>query len=79
VKGDGFAIDAVIIAADDGFRIVRQTQGDKVTYVVEIPKGFDALGCERWEDVSAEGKVVKAMRDFIIRAAVKGEASAKNQ
>lgn len=73
------AIDARIIAADNSFRIVKQVDGDKVTYIVELPDGFDALGVERWKDVSAEGKVVKAMRDFIIRAAVRGENDAKNQ
>lgn len=74
------SIEAVIVAGDDKFRIVRQTEGTKVTYVLEVPKGFDALGCERWEDVSAEGKVVKAMRDFIIRAALKQEQNhAENQ
>jgi hypothetical protein len=65
-------IAATIIAGSeqDGFRIVKQEQGDKVTYIVELPDGNDALGCERWKDVSADGKVVKAMRDFIIRAAL---------
>lgn len=63
----------VIVAGGDtdGFRIVRQEAGDKVTYVVELPDGCDALGVERWKDVSAEGRVVKAMRDFIIRTAIK--------
>lgn len=55
----------------DGFRIVRQAEGTKVTYVVELPDGCDALGCERWKDVSADGKVVKALRDYIIRQSVK--------
>ena len=69
-------IEATIIAGAerDGFRIVKQVEGEKVTYVVELPDGNDALGCERWKDVSADGKVVKAMRDYIIRAALKQEA-----
>lgn len=67
------SIDAVIIAGSekDGFRIVRQTQGDKVTYLVELPDGCDALGCERWKDVSADSKVVRSLRDFIIRQSLK--------
>lgn len=67
------SIEAVIIAGSDvdGFRIVRQTDGQKVTYILEIPKGFDALGCEKWDEVSAEGKVVRTMRDWIIRQSAK--------
>jgi phage/plasmid primase-like uncharacterized protein len=69
------SIDAVVIAGGekDGFRIVRQTSGEKVTYLVEMPDGCDALGVERWKDVSAEGKVVKTMRDFIIRQSLKSQ------
>jgi hypothetical protein len=69
------SIDAVVVAGSerDGFRIVRQTSGEKVTYLVEMPDGCDALGVERWKDVSAEGKVVKTMRDFIIRQSLKGQ------
>jgi hypothetical protein len=69
------SIDAVVIAGGekDGFRIVRQTSGEKVTYLVEMPDGWDALGVERWKDVSAEGKVVKTMRDFIIRQSLKSQ------
>lgn len=68
-------IEAVIVAGSDkdGFRIVRQTAGDKVTYVLELPDGCDGLGVERWREVSADGKVVKTMRDFIIRQFVKGQ------
>ena len=67
------SIDAVIIAGSekDGFRIVRQTHGDKVTYLVELPDGCDALGCERWNDVSADSKGVRSLRDFIIRQSLK--------
>jgi hypothetical protein len=75
VKGDGISIDALVIAGDDTFRIVRQTSGEKVTYVIEVHGGFDALGVEKWDEIRADGKVVKAMRDFIIRTAVKGEAN----
>jgi hypothetical protein len=62
-------IAATIIAGSeqDGFRIVKQEQGDKVTYVLELPDGVDALGCDRWRDVRADGKVVQVMRDYIIR------------
>lgn len=70
----------VIAGSDkDGFRIVRQEDGDKVTYVTELPDGCDALGVERWKDVSTEGKVVKAMRDFIIRAATKEHTREQKQ
>ena len=71
----------VIVAGSDrdGFRIVRVEDGDKVTYVTELPDGCDALGVERWKDVSTEGKVVKAMRDFIIRAATRQGATSESQ
>jgi hypothetical protein len=72
------SIDARVIAGDDTFRIVRQEAGKDVKYVVELPDGHDGLGVERWKDVSADGKVVKAMRDFIIRTALKGDRDAEN-
>ena len=68
----------VIVAGDDTFRIVRVGKGDGTKYVVELPDGCDSLGVERWRDVSADGKVVKAMRDFIIRTALQGERDAQN-
>jgi hypothetical protein len=79
VKGDGISIDAQVIAGDAHFLIVRQTDGEKVTYVLEVHEGFDALGCEKWGEIRADGKVVRSMRDFIIRTAVQGETSAQNQ
>jgi hypothetical protein len=68
-----------IIAGDDTFRIVRQASGEKVTYVVEIADSCDALGVERWKEVSADGKVVRSMRDFIIRAALQQEHTNADQ
>jgi hypothetical protein len=69
------SIDAVIVAGSeqDGFRLIRQTSGEKVTYILELPDGNDALGVERWREVSADGKVVRVMRDWIIRQSLKGQ------
>lgn len=64
-------VEATIVAGDHTFRIVKQVAGQRVTYLLELPDGFDALGVERWKDVSSDGKVVKAMRDFIIRSVLK--------
>jgi len=68
-------ISSTIVASDKTFRIVRQERGDHVTYIVELDDGCDALGVERWKEVSTEGKVVKSMRDYIIRAALKDEGA----
>lgn len=64
-----------IVVGDDRFRLVRVSEGAKVTYVLEVTDGADALGVERWREVSADGKPVKAMRDFLIRQCVKQEQS----
>lgn len=56
-----------IVIGDDNFRIVRT--GER--YILELPDGADALGVERWREVEANGKPVKAMRDFLIRLSVK--------
>ncbi len=64
-------VEATIVAGDHTFRIVKQVQGQRVTYLLELPDGFDALGVERWKDVSADGKVVRVMRDYIIRSVTK--------
>ena len=62
-----------ILVDDSRFRIVRVEDGDKVTYVVEVPDGCDALGTERWRDFKTDNTLVKAMRDYIIRGAVAKE------
>lgn len=63
-------IEAVIIANDATFRLVKQTEGEKVTYVLETPDKPDALGCERWRPVSVEMKnPLMFLRDWIIRHA----------
>ena len=60
-----------VIASDDKFRIVKLEDGDRVTYVIEKQDGCDALGVERWRDVSSDSPIVRALRDWIIRAALK--------
>lgn len=66
----GVVIEAVIIANSDTFRIVKQTDGDKVTYYLETPEKPDALGCERWRPVSIEMKnPLMFLRDWVIRHA----------
>jgi hypothetical protein len=60
-----------IVVADDKFRIVRLTDGDRVTYTVETPDGCDALGVERWRELKMDNPHWRAFRDFIIRQCVK--------
>lgn len=69
------SIDAAIIAQHEKWRIVKQTEGEKVTYVLEKQNGFDALGVERWQDVklgdASVDSITRQMRDFIIQQALK--------
>ena len=69
------SIEASIIAQYEKWRIVRQVEGQRVTYVLEKLNGCDALGVERWIDVkvgdSAVDNITRSMRDFIIQQAVK--------
>ncbi len=44
--------DARIIATDGEFRIVRVEEGERVTYTLEKHDGFDALGVDRWKNLS---------------------------
>lgn len=44
-------IDAQLIATDGEFRIVKQVEGDRVTYILEKQDGFDAFGVERWKNI----------------------------
>jgi hypothetical protein len=60
-----------IIVQDDKFRIVRITEGDRVTYVTERPDGCDALGVERWAELKMDNKHWAAFRDYMIRTALK--------
>lgn len=62
-----------IIAGDDKFRLVRIEDGNKVTYILEKPDGCDALGEERWREVSQDAPIIRALRDWIIRAVVQAE------
>lgn len=62
-----------IIASDDRFRIVRLSEGERVTYVVEVPDGCDALGVERWREFKTDNTLVRTLRDYVIRAAVAQE------
>ena len=68
-------IDASIIAQHEKWRIVKQAEGERVTYVLEKQNGFDALGVERWTDVklgdASVDSITRQMRDFIIQQAVK--------
>jgi hypothetical protein len=65
------SIEALIVAASRDFRLVKQTEGEKVTYILETPDKPDALGCERWRPVSVEMKnPLMFLRDFLIRHAL---------
>ena len=61
----------VIIASDALFRLVRMVEGDRVTYVMEVPDGCDALGVERWREFKLDNKHLRALRDFIIRGSLR--------
>ena len=64
----------VVVEEPGEFRIVRVEDGDKVSHVVEVPDGCDALGAERWR--SLEMKNVKPFGMFlsyILRQIAKGE------
>jgi hypothetical protein len=63
---------------EDGFRIVwiPSTDFQDGHHVVELEGKPDALGVERWEEVRSDSKVVKALRDYIIRHAEKVEQHA---
>lgn len=63
-------VEAVIIASSKQFRLVKQSMGEKVTYVLETPEKPDALGCERWREVSVENRnPLMFLRDYLIRHA----------
>lgn len=59
-----------IIASSDDFRLVRKADD---TYALELPDGADALGVEKWRDVTVSRGPMKALVDYLIREAVKGE------
>lgn len=44
-------VDVRLIATDGEFRIVKQTEGERVTYFLEKQDGFDAFGVERWKNI----------------------------
>jgi hypothetical protein len=68
-----------IVAEDQAFRIVRTEDGTRVTYVMEVPDGCDALGCERWRDVKVSGTPMTALFNFVIRESLKGQADAETE
>lgn len=61
-----------ILATDGKFRIVRVEEGERISHVLEKADGCDALGVERWRDVSlgtGEG-ISRQLRDWIIAHAL---------
>lgn len=62
---------ARVIAEADDFRLVRVEDGDRVTYLLELPDGADALGVERWREGKVNGDVAKALFGYVIRQHVK--------
>ena len=58
-----------ILATDGKFRIVRIEDGDRVTNVLELADGCDALGVERWKEanVGAGESLSRRLRDWIIQ------------
>lgn len=80
-------IDARLIATDGEFRIVKQTEGERVTYVLEKHDGFDAFGVERWknigENIGTTG-LSRQLFNWVIKHSVacthmKGQADAQNE
>lgn len=45
-------VEARLVATDGEFRIVKQTEGERVTYIIEKLDGADAFGVERWKNIS---------------------------
>jgi hypothetical protein len=68
-------------APGDGFRIVEVATWENPeagsaaenarSYVLEMEGKADALGVERWEEVSSTGKPIKLLLKYIVKLAVK--------
>lgn len=58
---------------DDGFRLVRVEDGERVTHILETPDGCDALGVERWREVKINGSAMTALFGYLIKIATKQE------
>lgn len=57
----------------DGFRLVKVEDGDRVTYTLEVPDGCDALGVERWRTFEMNSQHLRNIFGFLIKVATKGQ------
>jgi hypothetical protein len=73
------SIEATILASAEKWRIVKQVDGERVTYLLEKLDGADGLGVERWKAVNiGDGSVdtlTRQLRDYIIQLMVKQESA----
>lgn len=58
---------------NDGFRLVRTEDGDRISHVLEVPDGCDALGVERWREFKMGNEHLRAIFGFLIKVAMKGQ------
>lgn len=66
----------IIAGSDaDGFRLVRIEDGDRVSHVLEVPDGCDALGVERWREFKMSTSHLQSIFGFLIKVAMKGRQS----
>lgn len=54
----------------DGFRLVRLEEGDRISHVLEVPDGCDALGVERWREFQLHSAQLKIIFGFFIKLAL---------
>jgi hypothetical protein len=61
-----------IIAGGDeqGFRLVRIEDGDRISHILEVPDGCDSLGVERWREFVINGKHLQTIFGFFIKLAL---------
>lgn len=60
----------IIAGSDkDGFRLVRIEDGDRVSHILEVPDGCDALGVERWREFKTDSSHLKNLFNFLVKTA----------
>jgi hypothetical protein len=68
----------VIAGGDrDGFRLVRIEEGDRISHILEVPDGCDALGVERWREFQLNSSHLKTIFGFFIKLALQQQPQEK--